>query len=125
MVCCVAPSAVPERPVVGLASGTRRGRARAVVGDVYADLLRPQLDPLLKTDLVTNSPMGVFNVVIDICLIGGFVMARLGRVPKTADHFEWGGMKFEVIDMDERRIDKVLVTRKPPASSQAAPLPGK
>ena len=43
--------------------------------------------------------------------IGGFVMARLGRVPKTADHFEWGGMKFEVIDMDGRRIDKVLVAR--------------
>ena len=33
-------------------------------------------------------------------------MARLGRVPKTADHFEWGGMKFEVMDMDGRRIDK-------------------
>ena len=45
--------------------------------------------------------------------IGGFVMARLGRVPKAADHFEWGGMKFEVIDMDGRRIDKVLVVRKP------------
>jgi magnesium and cobalt exporter, CNNM family len=45
--------------------------------------------------------------------IGGFVMARLGRVPKTADAFEWGGMKFEVIDMDGRRIDKVLVAKKP------------
>ena len=43
--------------------------------------------------------------------IGGFVMARLGRVPKTADTFEWGGMKFEVMDMDGRRIDKVLVAR--------------
>jgi len=43
--------------------------------------------------------------------IGGFVMARLGRVPKTADTFEWGGMRFEVIDMDGRRIDKVLVKR--------------
>ena len=43
--------------------------------------------------------------------IGGFVMARLGRVPKAADHFEWGGMKFEVMDMDGRRIDKVLVAR--------------
>jgi putative hemolysin len=38
-------------------------------------------------------------------------MARLGRVPRTADHFEWGGMKFEVMDMDGRRIDKVLVSR--------------
>jgi putative hemolysin len=45
--------------------------------------------------------------------IGGFVMARLGRVPKAADIFEWGGMRFEVVDMDGRRIDKVLVTRKP------------
>ena len=31
--------------------------------------------PELKTDLVTNSPMGVFSVVINICLIGGFVMS--------------------------------------------------
>ena len=44
--------------------------------------------------------------------IGGFVMARLGRVPKTADTFEWGGLKFEVMDMDGRRIDKVMVARK-------------
>jgi len=53
--------------------------------------------------------------------IGGFVMARLGRVPKTADAFEWGGMRFEVIDMDGRRIDKVLVARKPAASSPTSP----
>jgi putative hemolysin len=46
--------------------------------------------------------------------IGGFVMARLGRVPKTADAFEWGGLKFEVMDMDGRRIDKVLVMRSQP-----------
>jgi putative hemolysin len=50
--------------------------------------------------------------------IGGFVMARLGRVPKAADNFEWGGLKFEVMDMDGRRIDKVLVSRQ-----HAAPSP--
>jgi putative hemolysin len=49
--------------------------------------------------------------------MGGFVMARLGRVPKTADRFEWGGRHFEVIDMDGRRIDKVLVSG--PASGEA------
>ena len=43
--------------------------------------------------------------------LGGFVMARLGRVPKAADRFEWGGMRFEVVDMDGRRIDKVMVDR--------------
>jgi sec-independent protein translocase protein TatC len=31
--------------------------------------------PQLKTDLVTNSPMGIFTVVIDICLIGGLLLA--------------------------------------------------
>jgi putative hemolysin len=43
--------------------------------------------------------------------LGGFVMARLGRVPKTADTFDWSGMHFEVVDMDGRRVDKVLVQR--------------
>jgi putative hemolysin len=53
--------------------------------------------------------------------IGGFVMARLGRVPRTADVFEWGGLKFEVMDMDGRRIDKVLVMRnKQPPPPQPA-----
>jgi putative hemolysin len=42
--------------------------------------------------------------------IGGFVMARLGRVPEVADTFEWGRHRFEVVDMDGRRVDKVLVT---------------
>jgi putative hemolysin len=41
--------------------------------------------------------------------LGGFVMMRLGRIPAAADHFEWAGLRFEVMDMDERRVDKVLV----------------
>ena len=53
--------------------------------------------------------------------LGGFVMARLGRIPRTADVCEWGQMRFEVIDMDGRRIDKVLVSRvlahAPPADA--------
>ena len=45
--------------------------------------------------------------------IGGFVMTRLGRVPKPADQFAWGGLTFEVMEMDGRRVDKVLVTTTP------------
>ena len=45
--------------------------------------------------------------------LSGFVMMSLGRVPQTADHFEWKGYRFEVIDMDGRRVDKVLVTTLP------------
>jgi putative hemolysin len=52
--------------------------------------------------------------------LGGFVMARLGHIPHTADVCEWGHMRFEVIDMDGRRIDKVLVSRVSTASGSAS-----
>jgi putative hemolysin len=42
--------------------------------------------------------------------VGGLVMAMLGRIPVPGDNFEWAGMRFEVMDMDGRRVDKVLVT---------------
>src|SRR6266704_1396314 len=41
--------------------------------------------------------------------LAGFVLLQLGRIPTTGDHFEWGNYRFEVLDMDGRRIDKVLV----------------
>jgi putative hemolysin len=49
--------------------------------------------------------------------LSGFVMMSLGRVPQAADHFEWNGLRFEVMDMDGRRVDKVLVTTLPPRST--------
>jgi putative hemolysin len=52
--------------------------------------------------------------------LSGFVMTSLGRVPQSADHFEWHGLRFEVMDMDGRRVDKVLVTTmSKPATAQA------
>jgi len=45
--------------------------------------------------------------------VGGFVMASLGQVPQSGDHFRWGGLRVEVMDMDGRRVDKVLVVRAP------------
>ena len=41
--------------------------------------------------------------------LGGFVMFSLGRIPQVSDKFEWNGLQFEVMDMDARRVDKVLV----------------
>lgn len=41
--------------------------------------------------------------------LGGFVITYLGRIPVAADHFEWGGLRFEVMDMDGNRVDKMLV----------------
>ena len=45
--------------------------------------------------------------------LGGFVMMHLGRIPQAADLFEWNGLRFEVMDMDDKRVDKVLVTTLP------------
>lgn len=42
--------------------------------------------------------------------LSGFMMTQLGRVPLSSDSFEWNGYRFEVMDMDGRRVDKVLVT---------------
>lgn len=42
--------------------------------------------------------------------IAGFVLWQLGRLPKAGDHFTWNRWRFEVVDMDGRRIDKLLVT---------------
>jgi putative hemolysin len=43
--------------------------------------------------------------------LAGMLIALLGRLPVTADHVDWEGWRFEVVDMDERRVDKVLATR--------------
>ncbi len=42
--------------------------------------------------------------------LSGFVMLHLGRVPRASDKFEWNSLNFEVMDMDGKRVDKVLVT---------------
>ena len=54
--------------------------------------------------------------------LGGFIMHMTGRIPAVADHFEWGGCRFEVVDMDRNRVDKVLVAcpRQPDATAAEA-----
>jgi putative hemolysin len=43
--------------------------------------------------------------------VGGLVMAKIGAVPTEAQHFIWQGLRIEVVDMDGRRVDKILVSR--------------
>ncbi len=45
--------------------------------------------------------------------VSGFVMYELGRIPTTGDHFEWDQYRFEVTQMDGRRVGQVRVTRQP------------
>jgi putative hemolysin len=41
--------------------------------------------------------------------LGGFVITQLGHIPKATDYFVWDRFRFEVMDMDGNRVDKVLV----------------
>jgi len=52
--------------------------------------------------------------------LGGLAMLALGRVPRTGDLFERGSYRFEIVDMDGNRVDRVLVSRaRPPADDDA------
>jgi putative hemolysin len=38
------------------------------------------------------------------------VLYQLGYIPKASEHFDWDGLRFEVLDMDGNRIDRLLVS---------------
>lgn len=46
--------------------------------------------------------------------LAGFVLAQLGHLPRIGEHFEWEGWRLEIMDMDRRRIDRVLIGRARP-----------
>ncbi len=72
-----------------------------------ASMTMERFSDLFDADELPGSESGGFHT------IGGFVMHMLGRVPRAADHFECQGMRFEVVDMDRHRVDKVLLTLPP------------
>jgi len=88
----------------------------ALVGD-----LTPSAGPVRRTDgsWLLDGLMGlddvceVFGVASGeqregVQTLGGLIMAELGRIPKTGDRVAWNGVQLEVVDMDGRRVDKVL-----------------
>jgi len=59
--------------------------------------------------LAFNDPPGTD----DYTTLAGYVIFQLGRIPAAGDAFVAEGWRLEVVDMDGRRIDKVLATRLP------------
>ena len=41
--------------------------------------------------------------------LGGFVSMQLGKIPISGEYFQWRKLRFEIVDMDGKRVDKVLV----------------
>lgn len=56
----------------------------------------------------------------DFTTLGGFVMAHLSRIPAATDTVEWDAYRFEVVDMDGNRVDRILATQLPAAKPPPA-----
>jgi len=59
---------------------------------------------LFDLDILPGEERGYYQTV------GGFIMTHLGRIPESSDKFDWSGIRFEVVDMDGLRVDKIMIT---------------
>jgi len=62
-----------------------------------------ELKPLLGVAHLADEEHGNYET------LGGFILHHMQRIPREGDHFEWGGFRFEIADVDRHRIDKVLI----------------
>ncbi|MEO8297223.1 MAG: hemolysin family protein [Burkholderiales bacterium] len=67
----------------------------------------PELKDRLDLKELPDEDRGRYNT------LAGLVMLLLGRLPQTTDTVEYDGWRFEVVDLDGKRVDKVLVSRLP------------
>ncbi len=65
----------------------------------------PELKDRLVLKELPEEDRGRYNT------LAGMIMLLLGRLPRTADVVEWDAWRFEVVDLDGKRVDKVLVSR--------------
>jgi putative hemolysin len=63
-----------------------------------------QLKEILDISEMPGEDRGVYQT------LSGFVMSQLGRIPKTGAKFSFNNFIFEMVDMDGKRVDRVLVT---------------
>ena len=109
----------------------------AIVGDLPDQMRRNQPEAKRRDDgswlVDATMPIGEISELLslgempgqadaDYQTLGGFIVTQLGRIPAAADHFDWNGWRFEVMDMDRNRVDKVLIARAPaaPAAEEKA-----
>jgi putative hemolysin len=72
----------------------------------------PELKDRLEIKDLPEEDRGRYNT------LAGMIMLLLGRLPREADAVEWGDWRFEVVDLDGKRVDKVLVSRNIPPGEQ-------
>lgn len=91
--------------------GTLQGRELTLRedGSYLIDGLYPvdEVKDLFGISRLPGEQEGLFHT------LAGFMVMELGKIPATGDVVEWNNLRFEVIDMDGNRIDKILVTPLP------------
>ena len=99
---------------IGLEAGEEAWATQRADGSWLVDGLipMPELKDRLDLKEVPEEDRGRYNT------LAGMVMLLLGRLPATGDSVEWAGWRFEVVDMDERRVDKVLASRLAPGAAE-------
>jgi putative hemolysin len=78
----------------------------------------PELKDRLELKDLPDEGRGRYNT------LAGMTMLLLGRLPQTADVVEWGGWRFEVVDLDGKRVDKLLVSRLTDPDADIRTQPG-
>jgi putative hemolysin len=74
----------------------------------------PELKDRLDLKELPEEDRGRYNT------LAGMIMLLLGRLPETSDSVEWEGWRFEVVDLDGKRVDKVLATALAPRADHTA-----
>jgi CBS domain containing-hemolysin-like protein len=75
-------------------------------GSLLIDGMMPALDAFERLGVRAPAMDGTFHT------IAGFALSRLGEVPEVGEHFDDESWRFEIVDMDGRRIDKLLAARR-------------
>jgi CBS domain containing-hemolysin-like protein len=74
-------------------------------GSLLIDGMMPAHDAFDRLGFPLRSGDGDFHT------IAGFALSQLGHLPQVGEHFDYEGWRFEIVDMDGRRIDKLLARR--------------
>lgn len=106
----VTASDLLEAIVGEIGSDDHAGPAQAPVtrhdGSLLLDGMMPSDELRARLDLPALPGEGTYHTV------AGLMLALLRRVPREGDRIVWAGWRFEIIDMDGRRVDKVLAIRE-------------
>ncbi len=97
----------------------------AIVGEFRTEESTPEPDIVRRADgsyfVAGSMPVDELAELLGIQLpddrnyhtVAGLALSAFGRLPDVSESVRWHGWQFEVVDMDGRRIDKILVTRAP------------